>query len=67
VSGDILFTIRIHIDPVAVLEKHPDGARIAAGIRADIESLNEEQLRYRGLADSRSAIVGLLRAIEENY
>lgn len=66
-SDDILFTIRIHIDPAAALRNRPEGTRIAAGIRADIEGLNEAQLRYRGLADSRDAIVRLLRSIEESY
>ena len=63
VSGDILFTIRIHIDPLAVLKEHPEGARLAAAMLGDLEGLNEPQLRYRSLLDSRDAIVAELRAI----
>lgn len=65
VSGDILFTIRIYIDPVDALRSHPEGRDLAAGILRDIKGLNEPQLRYRSLWDYRDDIVAELRDIAE--
>jgi hypothetical protein len=62
-TADILFTIRIHIDPIAALEKHPDGARLAAGIATDIDALTDAQLRYRGLMGSKAAIIAELQKV----
>ena len=62
-TGDILFTIRIHIDPIAALRNHKDGAQLAAGIKADILGLSESQLSYRGLVQSRDRIAAALDAI----
>lgn len=66
-TGDILFTIRIHIDPIAALKGHPDGGRLAAGIRADILGLSDSQAAYRGLGRSRDAIVRALDAIADSF
>lgn len=33
VSGDVLFTIRIHADRMPELARHPDGAVLANGLR----------------------------------
>ena len=63
VSGDILFTIHIYIDPVAALEAHPEGPAIAGTLAAQIETLTPEQLAYKGLALEREAIVTRLRTI----
>jgi hypothetical protein len=60
-SRDILFTIRIHLDPVRVLEKHPERARLAASFAAQLEALDEAQLDYKGLSADRDALVALLR------
>jgi hypothetical protein len=66
-TGDILFTIRIHIDPIAALKNHQDGKRLAAGIKTDILGLSDSQLGYRGLARSREAIVRALDAIDDSF
>jgi hypothetical protein len=62
-SGDILFTIRIHIDPVAALARHPEGARLAEGIKQEILGLSDSQAAYRSLLKDRDRIVAVLEAI----
>lgn len=59
-SGDILFTIRIHVDPFTAFSKHPDGARLAAGLRAQLLALDEAQLDYKGLVRERDRIAAAL-------
>lgn len=61
VTGDILFTIRVYVDPVAAFRRHPDGARMAAALAAQIEGLNDGQARYKGLMADRARIVAALR------
>jgi hypothetical protein len=63
VSGDILFTIRIHIDQVAALKNHPEGAALAAGIKREILGLTEDQAAYRSLLKDRDRIIAVLEAI----
>jgi len=38
-SRDILFTIRIHLDPLAVLDRHPDRATLALSSSAPSQSV----------------------------
>lgn len=63
VSGDILFTIKVHVDPFEAFRRHPDGARLAAGLKAQVLSLDESQLRYKALLADRDRIVAALDAI----
>jgi dimethylamine monooxygenase subunit A len=56
-SRDILFTIRIHLDPLCALSKHPDRARLATSLATQLSALSPEQLRYKGLAANRDALV----------
>ena len=62
-SGDILFTIRIHLDPMAALRVHPDRARIAASFAAQLAALDRAQLDYKGLAADRDRLAAALEAI----
>lgn len=62
-SGDILFTIKVYVDPLDAFRAHPDGARLAAGLRRDVLALNEEQLRYKALLESRDRVAELLGEI----
>ena len=59
-SGDILFTIRIHHDPVAAFAGHPQGAVLAAGLRRQLLALDAAQLAYKGLTGERDAIAEAL-------
>ena len=56
-SRDILFTIRIHLDPLAVLARHPERARIAASFATQLGELDEAQLDYKGLTADRDRLV----------
>lgn len=60
VSRDILFTIRIHLDPLAVLARHPDRARLAASFAAQLMALDAAQLDYKGLAADRDRLAAYL-------
>jgi hypothetical protein len=62
-SGDILFTIRIHLDPLATIEKHPERAALAASFADQLEGLEEAQLDYKGLTADRDRLVAVLRGI----
>jgi hypothetical protein len=55
-SGDILFTIRVHVDPIAQFRAHPEGARLAAGLREQLLGLDAAELRYKGLEAHRDRL-----------
>jgi hypothetical protein len=56
-SGDILFTIRIYLDPLAVLQRHPDRATLAASFAEQLSGLDIAQLDYKGLTADRDRLV----------
>jgi hypothetical protein len=60
VSRDVLFTIRIHLDPLATLAKHPDKARLAASFANQLMALDTAQLDYKGLTADRDRLVAYL-------
>ncbi|MDH6233482.1 hypothetical protein M2281_004093 [Mesorhizobium soli] len=62
-SGDILFTIRIYLDPLTVLSRHPDRASIAASFASQLAALDEAQLDYKGLTADRDRLVAVLGKI----
>jgi dimethylamine monooxygenase subunit A len=57
VSQDILFTIRIYIDPLQVLQSHKDGAQLARSIAEQINSLSPEEIAYKGLKEERQRLL----------
>jgi len=59
-SGDILFTIKIHHDPLKALASHPDCARIAHGLAKQLLALDPDQLVYKGLTRHRAALAETL-------
>jgi len=63
VSRDILFTIRIHLDPLAVLARHPEKASLATSFAAQLMALDQAQLDYKGLAGDRDRLVARLNHI----
>lgn len=65
VSGDILFTIRIHLDPLAVLARHEDRPRLAASFADQLMSLDRQQLDYKGLAADRDRLVDFLSEMKK--
>lgn len=62
-SGDILFTVRIHVDPFAAFRRHPEGAQLAASLREQILGLDQAQLAYKALTEHRDAVAAALARI----
>ena len=62
-TGDILFTIRTHVDPLAQFAAHPEGARLAAGLRTQLLGLDPAQLAYKGLTAHRDHLAAALGAV----
>lgn len=62
-SGDILFTIRIFLDPMKRLIEHPDRLRLAGSFAEQLAALDREQLDYKGLSAERDRLVAALRMI----
>ncbi len=62
-SGDILFTIRIYIDPIAVIARHPQARKLAASFADQLEALDHQQTAYKGLTLQRTELVRKLRAL----
>jgi hypothetical protein len=60
VSRDVLFTIRIHLDPLAVLARHPDRAKLASSFAGQLLTLDQAQLDYKGLTADRDRLVAKL-------
>lgn len=62
-SGDILFTIRIYLDPLGWLASHPQRAAIAASFARQLTELDRAQLDYKGLLADRDRLVTTLSTI----
>ena len=65
VSRDILFTIRIHLDPLKMLARHPDRATLAASFAEQLQALDQQQLDYKGLTADRDRLVAFLNDMAE--
>jgi hypothetical protein len=62
-SGDILFTIKVLLDPLSSLEAHPEGSRLAAAMVRQLEELSPDELAYKSLNRTRDRVIDRLRAI----
>ncbi len=62
-SGDILFTIRIHIDPFDSLLKRADRASIASGFIDLLKKMTPAQLQYKGLDAGREILITRLQTV----
>jgi hypothetical protein len=63
VSGDILFTIRIHLNPISVLKKHPECRAVAEAFCRQLEALNPAQLNYKGIMTIRTRLIAALKRL----
>lgn len=61
VSGDILFTIRIYLDPLKAILAQPNAAALAASMADQLEAMSDDEVGYKGLREKRSGLVDLLR------
>ena len=62
-SGDIVFTIRIFLDPMAALATQPERRVIALSLAAQLDELDAPQLDYKGLAADRDRLSADLRSM----
>lgn len=60
ISGDIVFTIRIYLDPVSLFANHPEGTRLAQALADQLDALTNEQTNYKGLNLQRDRLVAFL-------
>jgi len=63
VSGDLLFTIRIYLDPLASLARLPEGPALAATLSEQLAALTDEQADYKGLLAERAALQARLAGL----
>ena len=63
VSGYVLFTIRIHLDPLLALKSLPNARELARSLAAQLMALDTAQLAYKGLAANRDDLVGFLNSL----
>ncbi len=63
ISGDILFAIRIHVNPLEVLETRPEGPALARAIDSQLRAMSAEQANYKGITDERQRLSDRLSQI----
>jgi hypothetical protein len=64
-SGDILFTVRVHVDPVAAFAGHPRGRELARALHDQLGALTEPQLAYKGIVEARARLLEALAELAE--
>jgi len=62
-SRDILFTIRIHLDPLSAIAQLPNRAEVAASFARQIGAMETAQLDYKGLTADRDRLLAVLQAM----
>ncbi len=65
-SGAILFTVRIHIDPLAALDGHVRGPAFARALHEHICALCPGELAYKGLSEAREPLLATLAALSRS-
>lgn len=63
VAQDIVFTIKIHVDPLSAFRGHPDGKALALALRAQLVALDHDQLAYKNLLADRDLLVDSVSAL----
>jgi hypothetical protein len=62
-SGDILFTVRVHVDPTAAFATHPQGRALARALHDQLDALTPEQLAYKGIIEARERLLDALATL----
>ena len=65
-SGDILFTVRVHVDAIAAFARDPRGPALARGLHDQLASLDTLELSYKGIVEARERLLAALLAIAES-
>jgi len=65
-SGQILFTVRVHVDPVSAFSSDARGRELARALHDQLAALSPAQLAYKGIAEARERLLGALEAIVES-
>jgi hypothetical protein len=63
ISGAILFTVRVRIDPLAALARRADGPALARALHEHFAALTPAELDYKGLTEARERLLGVLGAL----
>ncbi|MEZ2220342.1 DUF3445 domain-containing protein [Rhizobium sp. RCC_161_2] len=63
ISGDILFTIRVYVDPIAAIANHPKAPELASSFATQLDALDEYQTAYKGLIHQKAELVKQLRML----
>jgi hypothetical protein len=64
-SGDILFTVRVHVDPVSAFSRDARGRALARALHDQLAALSAEQLAYKGVDEARPRLLAALLALAE--
>ena len=56
-SGDILFTIRIHLDPLLAVRNHENANNLGQSLATQLMALSDDELAYKGLTEIRNDLV----------
>lgn len=62
-SGDIVFAIRIMIDPMEAMESHLEGPHLARALIDQLQALTPEQLDYKGYTAEKDRLLARLERI----
>ncbi len=62
-TDDIIFTVRIYLDPLEILETMPDRAKLALAIDEQLSQFSAEQENYKGLVGERQRLSARLKQI----
>ncbi|CCM76393.1 heme-dependent oxidative N-demethylase family protein [Rhizobium mesoamericanum] len=66
-SADILFTIRVYVDPIAAIACHPNAGKLAVSFAAQLDGLDGHQAAYKGLTLQRVELAAKLRALADPH
>jgi dimethylamine monooxygenase subunit A len=64
-SGDILFTIRTHLNALDRLTQQPNRRELARALIRQVEAFSEPELAYKGLTLERERLLTRLRTLAE--
>ena len=64
-SGDILFTVRVYVDPASALVADPRGRELARALHDRLAALSPDELAYKGIVEARERLLASLAALAE--